>query len=88
MKSDGLSDFLKFAYQCGKVEEIQKTFEEFLVEEEPHQGKIENLLTVAEESDSIQIVWRSCFLATSFLYIVFYIYLCYKNSIKLYSNKE
>ena len=56
MKSDGLSDFLKFAYQCGKVEEIQKTFEEFLVEEEPHQGKIENLLAVAEESDSIQIV--------------------------------
>lgn len=56
MKSDGLSDFLKFAYQCGKVEEIQKAFEEFPVEEEIHQGKIENLLTVAEESDSIQIV--------------------------------
>lgn len=55
MKSDGLSDFLKFAYQCGKVEEIQKAFEEFPVEE-IHQGKIENLLTVAEESDSIQIV--------------------------------
>ena len=34
MKNNGLSDFLKFAYQCGKVEEIQKAFEEFPVEKE------------------------------------------------------
>ncbi len=51
MKNNGLSDFLKFAYQCGKVEEIQKAFEEFPVEKEFHQGKIENLLTVAEENE-------------------------------------
>ena len=51
MKSDGSSDFLKFAYKCGKVEDIQNAFEEFPVEAEIHQGKIENLLTVSEEGE-------------------------------------
>ena len=39
--NDGLSDFLKFAYEKGKVKDA---FEEYLVEEEWHQGKIENIL--------------------------------------------
>lgn len=40
----GLSDFIKFAYKCNKVRDIEEAFEEYPVEEEWHQGKIENVL--------------------------------------------
>lgn len=36
-----LSDFLKIAYKYNKVRDITEAFEEFLVQEEWHQGKIE-----------------------------------------------
>ena len=39
-----LSDFLKIAYENGKVKELEEAFEEFPVEEEWHKGKIENVL--------------------------------------------
>lgn len=41
---EGLSEFMKFAYKCNKVREINEAFEEYPVEEEWHQGKIENVL--------------------------------------------
>jgi len=41
---EGLSDFLKIAYQYDKVRELKDAFEEFPVEEEWHKGKIENIL--------------------------------------------
>lgn len=39
MKEKGLSDFMKFAYAKGKVDEA---FEEYPVENEWHKGRIEN----------------------------------------------
>ena len=42
--NDGLSDFLKIAYEKGKVKNVQEAFEEYPVEEEWHQGEIENIL--------------------------------------------
>ena len=51
MKSEeGLSEFMKFAYKCNKVRDIKEAFEEYTVEEEWHKGKIENVLTLKEES--------------------------------------
>ena len=38
-----LSDFLKIAYQYGKVKDLKDAFEEFPVEEEWHKGNAENL---------------------------------------------
>lgn len=43
-RENGLSDFLKIAYKYNKVKEIDKAFEEYPVEEEWHEGKIENVL--------------------------------------------
>ncbi len=40
----GLSDFLKIAYEHGKVKDLKEAFEEFPVEEEWHRGKLENVL--------------------------------------------
>ena len=49
MKSEsGLSDFMKFAYKCNKVRNIKEAFEEYPVEEEWHEGKIENVLRESE----------------------------------------
>ena len=39
-----LSDFLKIAYEHGKVKELKEAFEEYPVEEEWHKGKLENVL--------------------------------------------
>lgn len=39
-----LNDFLKIAYKYGKVRDLKEAFEEFPVEEEWHEGKIENVL--------------------------------------------
>ncbi len=45
-----LSDFLKIAYEHGKVKDLKEAFEEFPVEEEWHKGKLENVLNEASES--------------------------------------
>lgn len=45
MKNEkGLSEFMKFAYKCNKVRDIKEAFDEYPVEEEWHEGKIENVL--------------------------------------------
>ena len=36
-----LSDFLKIAYKYGKVKDVKEAFEEYPVEEEWHNGKVE-----------------------------------------------
>lgn len=49
MKNEkGLSEFMKFAYKCNKVRDIKEAFEEYPVEEEWHEGKIENVLKETE----------------------------------------
>ncbi len=50
MKNE-ISDFLKFAKEKGKIKDLEEAFNEFLVEEEWHKGKIENLLYVNEEEE-------------------------------------
>lgn len=45
MKNEkGLSEFMEFAYKCNKVRDIKEAFDEYPVEEEWHEGKIENVL--------------------------------------------
>ena len=44
-----LSEFLKTAYKYGKVKDLEEAFEEFPVEEEWHEGKIENILNEDSE---------------------------------------
>ena len=44
MKQDGLSDFMKLAYELGRVKDVEEAFEEFPPENEWHEGKIENVL--------------------------------------------
>ena len=39
-----MSDFLKFAYEKGKVKELDEAFVEFNPKDEWHEGKIENVL--------------------------------------------
>lgn len=39
-----LSDFLKIAYKYNKVRDLEEAFEEYPVEEEWHEGKVENVL--------------------------------------------
>ena len=48
-----LSEFLKTAYKYGKVKDLEEAFEEFPVEEEWHEGKIENILNEDSEIYSI-----------------------------------
>lgn len=48
-----ISDFLKFAKEKGKIKELDEAFIEYPVEEEWHQGKIENILCEQEENYSI-----------------------------------
>lgn len=43
MKED-LSEFLKIAYQYGRVKDLKEAFEEYPVEEEWHKGKVKNVL--------------------------------------------
>ena len=40
-----MSDFLKFAYEKGKVKEAKEAFKEFNPKDEWHQGKVENVYT-------------------------------------------
>ena len=48
-----ISDFLKFAKEKGKIRDVSEAFVEYPVEEEWHQGKIENILCEDEEIYSI-----------------------------------
>jgi len=49
-KENGLSDFLKIAYKYNKVKDISEAFKTYPVEEEWHEGKIENVLRENENS--------------------------------------
>ena len=46
---ENLSDFLKIAYEYGKVKDLTEAFEEYPVEEEWHKGKVENVLKEDKE---------------------------------------
>ncbi len=46
---EGLSEFMKFAYKCNKVKELEEAFDEYPVEEEWHKGKIENVVRESQE---------------------------------------
>ena len=48
-----ISEFLKFAYEKGKVKDATEAFYEYPPDEEWHQGKIENIL--CEESVEYKI---------------------------------
>ena len=48
--SEGLSDFIKKAYEYGKVKEITEAFDEYPVEEEWHKGKVEEVIKEKDES--------------------------------------
>ena len=52
MKED-LSEFLKIAYKHNRVKDLKEAFEEYPVEEEWHEGKIENVLNENEETYNI-----------------------------------
>ena len=41
---DEISDFLKFAMEKGKIKDVEEAFIDYPVEEEWHEGKIENIL--------------------------------------------
>lgn len=45
-----LSDFLRIAYKHNRVKDLKEAFKEFPVEEEWHQGKLENVLKEDNES--------------------------------------
>lgn len=48
-----LSDFLKMAYKHNRVKDVKEAFEEYPVEEEWHEGKIENVLNDKKESYNV-----------------------------------
>ena len=50
MPKKELSDFLKTAYEYGKVKDLKDAFEEYPVEEEWHKGKVENVLNENNKS--------------------------------------
>ena len=49
------NQFLRIAKEKGKIRDIKEAFEEYPVEEEWHQGKIEKILQVQEESEDYYI---------------------------------
>lgn len=53
MQNHKVSEFIKLAYSKGKVQDIEKAFEEYPVENEWHQGKIENI--ICEETEQYNI---------------------------------
>ena len=53
MNNNELSEFIKIAYERGKVRDVDNAFLEYPVEEEWHQGKIEYVLK--EESTDYNI---------------------------------
>ncbi len=51
MKNDENVNFIEIAKQKGKIKDLKEAFIEYPVEEEWHKGNIENLLSLAEESE-------------------------------------
>ena len=49
------NDFLKIAKEKGRIRDITEAFKEYPVEEEWHQGRIETILQVQEESQDYYI---------------------------------
>ena len=49
------NQFLRIAKEKGKIRDIKEAFEEYPVEEEWHQGKIEKILQVQEEIENYYI---------------------------------
>ena len=47
--NDNLSPFIKNAYKNNKVKELKDAFEEYPVEKEWHEGKVENVLNDSKE---------------------------------------
>ena len=41
---NNVSDFLKFAYEHNRIKDIKDAFDEYPIEEEWHEGKIENVI--------------------------------------------
>lgn len=52
-KEDGLSNFIKKAYEKGRVKDVSEAFEKYPVQEEWHQGKLELLLKEPKEIYSV-----------------------------------
>lgn len=52
-----LSDFLKTAYKYGKVIDLKEAFEEYPVEDEWHEGKLENVLRLINISKVFIEIW-------------------------------
>ena len=53
--AEKIKDFLKFAYNKGKVKDVEEAFKDYPVEEEWHKGKIENILYVKEENEEYNL---------------------------------
>ena len=52
---NGMSDFLKFAKEKGKIRDVSEAFEKYPVEEEWHKGKIESLSYLKEKNEIYNI---------------------------------
>ena len=52
-KEDGLSNFIKKAYEKGRVKDVSEAFEKYPVQEEWHQGKLELLHKEPKEIYSV-----------------------------------
>ena len=46
---EGISDFLKFAKEKGKIRELEEAFNEYPVEEEWHEGKVNNVNKILDK---------------------------------------
>ncbi len=55
MNSNMDNEFLKLAKEKGKIRNIKEAFEEYPVEEEWHQGKIEKIIQLKEEGQDYYI---------------------------------
>ena len=77
MKNEnGLSEFMKFAYKCNKVRDIKEAFEEYPVEEEWHEGKIENVLRESEVEYNSYEIGDIVFVKNYYYLRLFYQELC------------
>ena len=52
MQEKGISDFLKHAYELGRVKDVTEAFDEFDTEEEIHKGDVDFFLKESKESYS------------------------------------
>lgn len=61
MENNNLSEFMKIAYKKGKVKDVKEAFKEYLVENEFHKGKIENVLKEENLEYSYYKIWDIVF---------------------------